>query len=113
MPEEPLAAALKWARRALGWAEVRDVRPLAGGITGIVVALDAPADPRRFVLKLYRPDPDEPDSAGREARILELLAPTALPVPRVVATDREGTHTIWPALLPGATNRSSLRRWRD
>jgi aminoglycoside phosphotransferase (APT) family kinase protein len=67
-------------------------------MTGAVVALDASAhDAHRLVLKLYRPDPSEPDSAGREARILELLAPTDLPVPRVVAMDREGTDTVWPA----------------
>ena len=91
--------------------EVRNVRPIAGGMTGAVVALDATAhDARRFVLKLYRPDPSEPDSAGREARILELLAPTDLPVPRVVAKDREGTDAVWPALL--MTRMPGRRRFR-
>ncbi len=91
--------------------EVRNVRPIAGGMTGAVVALDATAhDAHRFVLKLYRPDPSEPDSAGREARILELLAPTDLPVPRVVAMDREGTDAVWPALL--MTRMPGRRRFR-
>ena len=90
---------------------VRNVRPIAGGMTGAVVALDASArNTHRLVLKLYRPDPSEPDSAGREARILELLTPTDLPVPRVVATDREGSGTVWPALL--MTRMPGRRRFR-
>ena len=80
-------------------------------MTGTVISLDAPSgSSRRLVLKLYRPDPSEPDSAGREARILELLAPTGLPVPRVVAMDREGTETTWPALL--MTRLPGRRRFR-
>jgi hypothetical protein len=75
---------------------------LAGGITGIVAALDL-SDPRggrqRLVLKLYHPDPSEPDSAWREAHILHLLAESDLPVPRVVALDRDGHASGWPALL--------------
>lgn len=100
--------ALAWARRALGVGELLRVRPIAGGITGAVIAFDVP--PRRLVLKLYRPDPSEPDSAGREAKILELLAPTGLPVPRLVALDREGTDTVWPALL--MTRMPGRRRFR-
>ncbi len=90
---------------------VRNVRPIAGRMTGAVVALDASArNAHRLVLKLYRPDPSEPDSAGREARILELLTPTDLPVPRVVAMDREGSGTVWPALL--MTRMPGRRRFR-
>jgi Ser/Thr protein kinase RdoA (MazF antagonist) len=85
---------------ASGAARLERVRPIAGGITGMVLALDAMGQSRkRLVLKLYRPDPSEPDSAAREARILELLAPHSLPVPRLVAIDREGTDSVWPALL--------------
>jgi Ser/Thr protein kinase RdoA (MazF antagonist) len=80
------------------------MRPIHGGITGAVFAS------RRYVLKLYRPDPSEPDSAGREARMLELLAPTGLPVPRLLALDREGTDTVWPALL--MTRMAGRRRFR-
>lgn len=80
-------------------------------MTGTVIACDAPDHPaRRLVLKLYRPDPTEPDSAGREARILELLAPSGLSVPSVVAMDREGTDTVWPALL--MTRMPGRRRFR-
>ena len=106
-PEEVVAAALRWAQRVLGADQQLRVRPIAGGITGMVVAFDTP---RRLVLKLYRPDPSEPDSAGREARVLELLAPTGLPVPGVVAMDREGTDTAWPALL--MTRMPGRRRFR-
>ena len=42
--------------------------------------------------------------------MLELLAPTGLPVPRVVAMDREGTDTMWPALL--MTRMPGRRRMR-
>lgn len=87
------------------------MRPIAGGMTGAVVAFDASAhSAHRFVLKLYRPDPSEPDSAGREARILEMLAPIDLPAPRVIALDREGTDTVWPALL--MTRMPGRRRFR-
>jgi len=60
---------------------------------------DSKGATRRLVLKLYRPDPSEPDSAWREAHILRLLAESNLPVPRVVAIDREGADSGWPALL--------------
>lgn len=60
-------------------------------------ALDAAGG--QLVLKLYRPDPEEPDSAWREQRILDLLRETLLPVPRVLAIDRDGSRAGWPALL--------------
>lgn len=75
---------------------------MAGVSTGTMLAVDA-LDSRgaklRLVLKLYRPDPSEPDSAWREAHILELLERTDLPVPRVITLDREGSSTDWAALL--------------
>jgi Ser/Thr protein kinase RdoA (MazF antagonist) len=80
-------------------------------MTGMVFSVDAPGHEfRRLVLKLYRPDPTEADCAGREARILELLAPAGLPVPHVVAMDREGTDSEWPALL--MTRMPGRRRFR-
>lgn len=105
--KDAVAAALRWARRFLGADQLLRVRPIAGGITGAVIAFDTP---RRLVVKIYRPDPSEPDSAAREARVLELLAPTGLAVPRVVAMDREGTDTVWPALL--MTRMPGRRRFR-
>ena len=92
------------AERGLAWAEsvtgARVVRswPIAGGMTGNVFALDT-SDRKSLVLKLYRHDPHEPDSARRETHILDLLADTGLPTPRAVAIDREGAACGWPALL--------------
>lgn len=71
--------------------------PITAGTTGQVFALDAAGGP--LVLKLYRPDPEEPDSARREETILDVLRDTLMPVPRVVAMDRDGSQAGWPALL--------------
>jgi aminoglycoside phosphotransferase (APT) family kinase protein len=89
------------------------MRPLAGGITGTVVALDLAdlkGSRQRLVLKLYQPNPSELDSAWREARILQLLTESDLPVPRVVAIDRDGAASGWPALL--MTHMPGRRRMR-
>lgn len=51
------------------------------------------------MLKLYRPDVAEPDSARREANVLRMLAATDLPVPKVIAIDPDGDGAGWPALL--------------
>jgi Ser/Thr protein kinase RdoA (MazF antagonist) len=96
---------------ASGAERLERVKPIAGGITGMVLTLDAMRQSRqRLVLKLYRPDPSEPDSAAREARILELLAPHGLLAPRLIAIDREGTDSAWPALL--MTRLPGRRRFR-
>ncbi|HKV87832.1 MAG TPA: aminoglycoside phosphotransferase family protein [Candidatus Dormibacteraeota bacterium] len=108
--------ALDWARSALGPdLEVLVTSPLTGGTTGSVMAIEAGDGRRRrhrFVLKLYRPDPSEPDSAWREAHILEQLAPTDLPVPRIVAMDRDGAHAGCPALLMTRLGGRILKRPR-
>jgi len=75
---------------------------MAGATTGImfaVGALDGHGRELELVLKLYRPDRTQPDSAWREARILDLLVGSGLPVPRAVALDRDGSGAGWPALL--------------
>ena len=53
----------------------------------------------QLVLKLYTPEPTEPDSPKREARILELMGTSDLTVPRVVAIDPDGVECEMPALL--------------
>lgn len=73
------------------------------GIAAAVHAVDV-AGPdgelRRLVLKLYvRDDPSEPDQAAREARILQRVAGHEVPVPQLVALDREGGSCGSPALL--------------
>lgn len=109
-----IARGLTWARLATdGLWSISAVRPLPGGITGFVTALDmrdAKGRRLRVVLKLYRPDRSEPDSARREANILHRLAATNLPVPRVVAIDQDGGDAGWPALL--MTRMPGRRRMR-
>jgi aminoglycoside phosphotransferase (APT) family kinase protein len=94
---------LTWAASAVGpGAQVASSSLLAGGSTGSVTALvveDRAGRRRRLVLKLYRPDPTEPDSAWREAHILDLLSSSDLEVPRVLAIDRDGSQCGWPAVL--------------
>jgi Ser/Thr protein kinase RdoA (MazF antagonist) len=71
-------------------------------MTGSVIALDAVDGGGRFqrlVLKLYTPDPEEPDSPKREAHILDLLRKSDLTVPQVIAIDPEGVECEMPALL--------------
>jgi Ser/Thr protein kinase RdoA (MazF antagonist) len=67
-----------------------------------VLALDVVDEAGRLhllVLKLYTPDPTEPDSPRREALILDLLRTSDLTVPRVVAIDPDGAQCEMPALL--------------
>lgn len=71
-------------------------------MTGSVISLDAvdfAGRMHRLVLKLYTPDPDEPDSPKREAHILDLLRESDLRVPRVIAIDPDGVKCEMPALL--------------
>jgi Ser/Thr protein kinase RdoA (MazF antagonist) len=105
---------LRWAAAAAGdGARIVSTSMLSGGSTGSVTALemrDGRGRRRWLVLKVYRPDPSEPDSAWREAHILELLAATDLPVPRVEALDRDGAACGMPALL--LTRMPGRRRMR-
>jgi Ser/Thr protein kinase RdoA (MazF antagonist) len=71
-------------------------------MTGSVLAIDMVDRAGRLhqlVLKLYTPEPTEPDSPKREAHILELLRTSDLTVPRVVAIDPDGVECEMPALL--------------
>jgi Ser/Thr protein kinase RdoA (MazF antagonist) len=61
--------------------------------------VDAGGRLHQLVLKLYTPEPTEPDSPKREAHILELLQTSDLTVPRVVAIDPDGVDCEMPALL--------------
>ena len=95
--------ALAWAAASVGpGTRLIRSKPLLGGITGPVLALDlvdGESRLHRLVLKLYNPDPGEPFSPKREAHILELLRTSALTVPRVVAIDNAGVECEMPALL--------------
>ena len=96
---------------ALGWVEasagpgarVVRSRRMRLGIASSVHAVDIVDDEgrlQRLVLKIcVRDDPSEPDQAGREATILRLVGAASLPVPRLLAVDREGASCGMPALL--------------
>ena len=94
---------LAWAAATVGpGARVVRSAPIAGGMTGAVIGLEvADGDGRmhRLVLKLYKLDPEEPDSPKREAHILDLLRGSGLTAPQVIAIDPEGVECEVPALL--------------
>jgi aminoglycoside phosphotransferase (APT) family kinase protein len=109
----PPAAALAWAAAAVGpGGRVVAVAPLPSGWTAnhaVDVAGPGGAVHRVVLRRWARPgwDEEDPDfDAAREAAILELLAPTPVPAPRLVAADPEAAACDVPALLltclPGA-----------
>ena len=102
----PPAAALAWAAAAFGpGSRVVSVRPLSSAwlANHAVEVADAAGTVHRVVLRRWaRPgwDTEDPDfTAAREATILELLAPTPVPAPTVVAADPAAAAGDVPALL--------------
>ncbi|MEX2229470.1 MAG: phosphotransferase [Dehalococcoidia bacterium] len=102
----PPAQVLRWVEDAVGaGASVVRVRRLRGGWSAAVHALDVRAADgamRRLVLRRYvRADwlAREPDLAEREARVLTLLAGTAVPTPRLVGVDATAERCDVPAVL--------------
>jgi aminoglycoside phosphotransferase (APT) family kinase protein len=101
----PPAAALRWAAAAVGGGRVVRCRPLASGwlANHAVDVADASGGVRRLVLRRWaRPgwEVDDPTlTAAREAAVLELLAGTPVPAPRLVAADPDGAACDVPALL--------------
>lgn len=102
----PPEAALQWAAAAVGTgAHVRSVTPLEGGTSSAVHALVVEDGAgarqelilRRFVRAKWRAE--EPDVPRREAAVLEVLRASAVPAPRLVAVDPEGTCADVPAVL--------------
>jgi aminoglycoside phosphotransferase (APT) family kinase protein len=84
-------------------ANVERLRPILGGLSASVHAIDV-LDGRgrrhRLVLKRFTwDDPAEPDRAGREGRILELVRSLSLPTPGLVALDRHGESSGFPSVL--------------
>jgi aminoglycoside phosphotransferase (APT) family kinase protein len=109
----PPAAALGWAAAPFGpGSRVVGVRPLPSSwlANHAVDVADAAGAVHRLVLRRWaRPgwaDEDPDFTAAREAAILELLAPTPVPAPALVAADPEAAVCDVPALLlarlPGA-----------
>jgi aminoglycoside phosphotransferase (APT) family kinase protein len=102
----PPAAALGWAAAAFGpGSRVTAVQPLASAwlANHAVEVADGAGRGHRVVLRRWaRPgwDEEDPDfTAAREAAILELLAPTPVPAPALVAADPDAAVCDVPALL--------------
>jgi aminoglycoside phosphotransferase (APT) family kinase protein len=102
----PPVAALGWAAAAFGpGSRVVAVRPLASAwlANHALEVADGTDAVHRVVLRRWaRPgwDEEDPDfTAAREAAILELLAPTPVPAPVLVAADPDGAVCDVPALL--------------
>lgn len=102
----PPTAAIEWARRAVGpRARVVSVEALLGGISHAnhAIRLDAAPGPREVVLRRWvRPDWLEVDpeySPSREVAVYDLLGHSAVPAPRLLATDVDGRECDVPAIL--------------
>jgi aminoglycoside phosphotransferase (APT) family kinase protein len=102
----PPAAALDWAAARFGpGSRVVTVRPLPSAWLANHALEVAGADGtvHRVVLRRWaRPgwDDEDPDfTAAREAAVLELLAPTPVPAPALVAADPDAAVCDVPALL--------------
>lgn len=107
--DPPPDDALDWVVAAVGADRVIEVRPLEGGRSSAVHLLTLqgrsgarlPVVLRRYVLDWVI---DEPWAPGNEVRILRHLAETAVPAPRLLASD-DGSATGTPAtvmsVLPG------------
>jgi aminoglycoside phosphotransferase (APT) family kinase protein len=102
----PPERALRWVESAVGrGARAINVRPLAGGTSSAIHAVDvrAPRGPvRRLVLRRFvRADwlAEEPDAPRREAEALEIVRRCRVSTPHLVALDAEGSDAEAPALL--------------
>jgi aminoglycoside phosphotransferase (APT) family kinase protein len=102
----PPAAALRWAAAPFGpGSRVTAVRSLSSAwlANHAVDVVDAAGATHRLVLRRWaRPgwDVEDPDfTAAREAAILDLLAPTPVPAPELVAADPDAAACDVPALL--------------
>jgi aminoglycoside phosphotransferase (APT) family kinase protein len=102
----PPAAALAWAAAAAGpGGRVVAVRPLASSwlANHALEVADAAERVHRMVLRRWaRPgwaDEDPDFTAAREAAVLELLAPTPVPAPALLAVDPDAAVCDVPALL--------------
>lgn len=99
-------ASLRWVAGSVGpGVRVLGFQALAGGTSSAVhvVRLDVGASsPVELVLRRFvRLDwlAEEPDLASREATALEVLANVALPTPRLVAVDPDGSVAGEPSVL--------------
>src|SRR4051812_18889466 len=98
--------AREWVRRQVGpGAPIVSEHARSGGTASAVhaVTVDDAAGARRHLMlrRFVRADwlAEEPDLAEHEARVLELLRPSRLPVPELVAVDIDGTECDVAAVL--------------
>ena len=101
-----------WLTNAIGTgATIQSVRPLTGGISSSVYAVDIQHDGRmwRLVLRLFTNAEwlaDEPDLVAHEAAALIKIMGTRIPRPKLIAADPHGAGFGIPAVLmtrlPGA-----------
>ncbi len=103
---DPPPATFSWLAECVGArARVDSWMILAGGSACAVHAVDvvdASGLRHPLVLKrFFREDwlTREPDLAAREARHLEKLSATPLPIPRLVGVDPQASRCDWPAVL--------------
>lgn len=95
----PPATVLAWAMQQAGFTETPTCAPLPGSSGGGVWLLQTPAE--SLVLKLAASAASGGDERliGREARVLQALAPLELPVPRLLAVDANGNEAGAAAML--------------
>lgn len=94
----PDAATRAWIASALSGRRVITTRRLSGGITSVVHVVtveDARGRRQRVVLRRYtQPDTERTSSfVEQEAKSLTQLSTTAIPAPRLIATDPSGEQT--------------------
>lgn len=100
-------AALRWVTAVVGpgshVTSARRLRPGSWHVNHALEVADKHSRIHRLVLRRWaRPGwaADDPDyTAEREARVLELLRPTRIPAPELVAADPQAAHCDVPALL--------------
>jgi aminoglycoside phosphotransferase (APT) family kinase protein len=92
--------ALRWVAAAVG-GRVCEVRPLDGGTSSAVHALAVEGSDDLVLRRFVRLDwlTVEPDLAEHEATALELADHAAVPTPRLVAVDPDGSDAGAPAVL--------------
>src|SRR4051812_5212218 len=94
---------LQWCREVLGGLVTMERQiPEATSATVLVVRAHLTSGPRTLVLRIDTNDEwlaREPDLASREAAVLELLDPTAVPAPDLVAVDPDGAAAGKPCVL--------------
>ena len=103
----PPERALRWAAESVGpGSRVAALRRLTEGgwhANHAITVIDRRDAAHRLVLRRWsRPEwsREDPDfTAAREVAVLERLAPTPVPAPRVVAADPDGAACDVPALL--------------